>query len=163
MDNRTKEQFEKDIKEGTAIERKIIDLFAERWEEKMGNRPTIIDNGCGNDGEYLDDNHVSADADFIFEGMPFEVKFIRPDVNCFHMKERQVKSYIRQGAYVLQVNGWNTSNPMFTVFSPKQLKEMLRKKPAIYVSQFGGKLGYRIYKDEMNWQPLLNKCIDKVS
>jgi hypothetical protein len=154
MDYRTKDEFEKDIKVGTKIEREIIDMFAILWEDKVGYLPTVIDNGCGNDGEYLEDGNVSTDADFIFDGKPFEVKFIRPNVDHYHMKHSQVKSYVRQGAYLLQVMGWNTPNPTFTVFSPTQLKAILKEKSQLYVNQFGGKLGYRIYKEEMNWQPL---------
>ena len=64
FDDRSKEQFVKDISDGNRIERMLLD----RWLPTVGN-PAVRDTGCGNDGEFLEFDQVSTDPDFFFHSL----------------------------------------------------------------------------------------------
>lgn len=126
-DNRDQKTFEADIKEGASIERKLIKLYIDDLNERKGGGYSYIDNGCDNSGEFLEDCKVTTDADFIiikgktkYKG---EIKFSRPNVNAFHIKEHQLKSYIKQNCCIIMFNAVDDDeNIAYTIMYPKDFQ-----------------------------------------
>jgi methionine aminopeptidase len=125
-DWRNDEQFARDILTGHKVERSIIEKYANYLETVYGIDITIKDNGVDNTGEVIDSSQVSADADYMLNDKLIEVKYINKKAEEFRLKESQVKSYIRQEAYLLFVNGWETDEPRFTLLDTAKLNEITR-------------------------------------
>ena len=128
-DVRDTQQFAKDIKEGTNVERIIIEKFVQILKRKTdGTMNFVIKNhGCGNSGEWLSPNRVSTKADFDINGNLIEVKFCRPFSEMFHFKVHQIQSCILQSASILFVNGYGTSSPKYTYLTKSELIEFSKK------------------------------------
>lgn len=141
-DHRTEKEFRRDIADGSRIEQEIISV----WTKKHLKNAAYSDHGCDNSGQYLDFTDVNSNADFEVEGIGLvEVKFSLPLIKkYFHLKISQVISIIKQGAYILFVNGWNTEQPLFILISPEQLKLIKKWCEIVSWQGFGGKLSYRI-------------------
>lgn len=152
MDNRTPEQFKKDILEGHKIERQIIDAYVKQIEEEIGVILNVEDNGCDNSGKFL--KRATSDADFLVNGTLVEVKFNKKMLKKFHLKQNQLHSYIKQGANILWVNGWETEQPVYTVLKKHDLLFIRDGMEPISVWVWGGKLGYKLSADEFSWKPL---------
>jgi hypothetical protein len=82
-DNRTTEQFQKDILYGSLTERNIIDRFVRQYETETGRKVRVEDNGCGNSGELLHRCRVNGKADYTLNGKSVEVKFNRKKLDTF--------------------------------------------------------------------------------
>lgn len=150
FDNRSKEQFAAEIKAGNRIERKLL----ERWLTTIGN-PAYKDNGCGNDGEYLDFDDVNTEPDFNVEGVGFvEVKFCRPVPENFHLKISQIKRYIEQGAQLLMVLGAGKEYPKYHLISVDDLDFLLKACDHVVCRQFGNKKAIRVPTEWIQWEPL---------
>jgi hypothetical protein len=156
FDNRSKEQFKREIKESTLRERTLFLLWISLIEHETGKRPNFRDVGCGNDGEYLEDSQVSTDPDFWVDGYgQIEVKFSKPLLTkTFHLKANQVKSYLKKNAAILMVNGADSDAPTFTILKPKALKNIMKSCEIIPWTGFGGKQSYRIPVDMFVWRSL---------
>lgn len=109
FDNRTKETFKKDIKFGTMLE----SYWWNRWFDQAVIRTDLQisspkDNGCGNDGEFIESGNTSgADymADVDYEGRsikncPIEIKWV-PTAGKFTLKESDLKAYVRENAAII--------------------------------------------------------------
>lgn len=154
MDNRTVDEFQRDIERGTAAERDIVDRYVRYYEKHFGTRLEIVDNGCDNSGQFLTRGAVSMNADFIIGGKPVEVKFNKQTLTKFHFKAAQLEAYAKQGASVLWVNGYETRNPVFMVLKSQDLfdiKERLKPVPQI---AWGGKLSYVLFAKDYHWTRL---------
>ena len=156
FDKRTKQEFRRDIKIASQIENKIIELWLDRIEKRRGERPKYWHIGCNNDGSYLEDHEVSTEADYCVYGYgKIEIKFSKPMITkCFHLKVNQVRSYIRQNANILMVNGWNTPNPMFVLIRVHVLKSGIKRWKRVSFHGCGNKPCFRIPVDEFIWRPL---------
>lgn len=158
FDQRTEEEFKKDIKDRTLEERRLFFVWLDLLEAEQGERPDYDDTGCGKDGEFLEDANVTTNADYYVEGYgPIEVKFAIPMLTKnFHLKERQVKSYIEQSATVLMVNGAGEDVPSFTMISPDALQALVQDDDIEVVKWvgFGFKQSYRIPISRFVWRPM---------
>ncbi len=135
-------------------------MILERWldviEEDKGCRPSIESFGCDNDGEYLPDDQVNSRADYDVEGYgKIEVKFAKPLLRtCFHLKSSQIRSYIKQKAMILMINGWLTDDPVFTLIKLADLKKITEKCKEVEWRGFGGKKSYKVPTRQFKWRPL---------
>ena len=154
MDVRTKEQFEKDIAVGTAIEHDIIQKYKRYFEAIYHRELVVVDNGCDNSGGYLQDSQVTTKADFSLNGKLVEVKFNKHTMSVFRVKKSQLESYIRQGAIMLWVNGNGTATPTFTLLKVSQMEAIIKDKVPFEFATWGNKLCYQIYASEFVWSPL---------
>lgn len=152
-DWRTDAQFARDIKDGHAAEREIIRLFGKVLERETGKKPTIVENG-DTSGEIFSEDKVDTKADFIVNGVETEVKFINPRSREFRFKVSQLYSYLRQKAFVLFVNGWQTPYAEFVVLTPASLREIKIKHQPKPFHTWGNKLCYFLSADEFQWTPL---------
>lgn len=155
-DNRSEEQFRKDIKSRTAEERSLFMLWLDLVERTNGVRPKYTDTGCGQTGELLTDKEVSMDADFHVEGYgKVEVKFSKPMLDkFFHLKASQVKSYLRNEATILMINGANERIPQFTMLKSAALQDIIDTCKIIPWTGFGNKPSYKIPVSKFIWRPL---------
>lgn len=100
FDNRSKNQFKKDIYFGTKLEKYFFDKFAKSYDVK-----NIRDNGIGNDGEYIESGVNTSGADYMVDipgwnDLPLEVKWV-PTYGKFTLKVNDLRAYIKEGAAIL--------------------------------------------------------------
>ncbi len=152
QDGRSKDEFREQIQKRITREN---ELFL-KWIESHENPPKYVYNGCGLNGEYLEDDQVTSDADYIVDGYgPFETKYSGPLIKtCFHLKVSNINSYIKQKATILMINGADTSNPVWTIISPNVLKKITEEETIISFPGFGGKNAYKIPISKFTWRPL---------
>jgi|SRR5689334_2315186 len=155
-DNRSEDQFKKDIKSRTKQERDLFLAWLDLIEKTSGTRPKYTDTGCGQTGELLTDSQVSMDPDFSVEGYgKVEVKFSKPLLDkFFHLKASQVKSYLRDGATILMINGSDEKVPQYTMLKAAALQDIIDTCKVIPWTGFGGKPSYKIPVDKFIWRPL---------
>ena len=155
-DHRTKEEFERDIQQGTAIEQDIIGRYAKAYLKRYGKELQIIQNGCDMTGGYLEAAMVTTQADYLVgkNKMPVEVKSNKSKRSILNLKVSQVKSYIKQNAHVLLVNGYSTNRPQFTWFSPTDLVEISNTKEVVENSYWGNKKCYKLFAKDYTWHDL---------
>jgi hypothetical protein len=125
---RTKEQFIKDIKEAHKKERDIAERISIWYKTNHNKDLHIEDNGVDNTGEYLEVEDVTTDADFVINGDLTEIKYHIKDLPFFRMKYRKLISYIKQKAYIILVNGYNTPSPRFCIITPKKMYRLIKKR-----------------------------------
>jgi hypothetical protein len=156
LDDRSEEEFKKEIRERTLQERSLFIRWLDLIELKTGKRPAYEDTGCGKSGEYLEDDEVSMAPDFRVEGYgQVEVKFSKPLLTrFFHLKADQVRSYRQIGASILMINGADTDDPHFTLLDAEVLKFISLQCEVTKWRGFGGKPAYRIPVDMFLWRPL---------
>lgn len=136
-DSRTKEQFLEDIKNGNAVERDII----ERYCNKIGATYTALGN---DDGEFKEKSN--AIADFLVNGEPLEVKFMRDRKSTFHLKKHHIDSYVKQGAKLLFVINYDKS-PQYVIIDPCSVQS----NKVIF---FWNKLCYKCKTKDFEWKEL---------
>lgn len=156
-DNRSEDQFKKDIKSRTKRERALFILWLDLLEKTNGTRPEWTDTGCGQSGELLEDDKVSMKPDFNVEGYgDIEVKFSKPLLNkFFHLKANQVKSYCKAGATILMINGSDEKVPQYTMLRASALQDVIDTCKVIPWTGFGGKPSYKIPVSKFVWRPLV--------
>lgn len=152
IDNRSIEQFTKEIKESHEIERNIIDAYCQYVKETYGMDLVVEENGVDNSGEFIA-GKVTTDADFLINGAPVEVKFNKNMLSVFHLKVSQVWSYLKQNATILWVNGYETENPVFTLITPPQIKKMIIGREQIHFEKWRKRV-YRFYANEFTWKSI---------
>jgi len=155
-DDRSPEQFARDIKAHTMEERALFLLWLDLIERETGKRPSYKDTGCGKTGDVLDDKDVSTEPDFEVEGYGLvEIKFSKPFLNkFFHLKTSQVKQYQKKGATILMVHGTETKRPVFTMLKPEALNKIIKDCKTVNWQGFGFKPAYRIPVGRFVWRPL---------
>lgn len=156
FDERSQQEFERDIKEHTMEERALFLMWLDLIEKETGKRPTYKDIGCGKSGDFLDDKDVNTNPDFNVDGYgEIEVKFAKPMLRrSFHLKENQVKQYYRRQASILMVNGSQEDVPEFTMLNPDALAAIIEECPVVSWAGFGHKAAYRIPVKKFLWRPL---------
>jgi hypothetical protein len=156
FDERSKEEFEKDIKNHTMEERALFLMWLDLIKKDTGTRPKFKDTGCGKGGDFLEDNEVNTDPDFDVEGYgEIEVKFAKPMLTCsFHLKRNQVKQYHKRGASILMVNGSKEDIPTFTILKPEALQAIMNECEVVSWVGFGHKMAYCIPVNKFLWRPL---------
>ncbi len=154
MDGRTVEEFKRDIKTGAIKERDIITRYAHRQYSKYAHTVFVVDNGCDNKGKLLPKSKVNSKADYLMGNIPTEVKFNNRMLGIFRIKAGQLRSYIKQGARILWVNGYETRSPLFTFISVGQLEQISESRQEKPFFPWGGKPCYEIDANECMWFPL---------
>lgn len=152
LDGRTVDQFKEDVKRGTKREKEAIDLFEDFLYWEHGWIEPILENGVDMSGDFIEDvSKVTAQADFIVGGMPLEVKTCPNHTRVIYIKVNQVKSYIKQGASLLFVNGIDRRDPAFTLWTCEDLKRFESTCPKVRPPQgiCGGKLCYKFNVNEV--------------
>ena len=153
-DRRSKRKFSLEVNRASKIEYQILELWLNAVEREQSTRPSYIETGCDNTGAFLE--KATTRADYHVEGYGFiEIKFSRPKkTKYFHLKVRQVKSYIKQKAKILFVNGWSTDNPQYTILTTHRLKTLDERCKTITFKGFGNKVSYRIPITMLFWRSL---------
>lgn len=131
-------------------------LWLDLIERTSGKRLQYTDTGCGQTGELLTDKEVSMDADFhVEEYGKVEVKFSKPLLDkFFHLKASQVKSYVRNGATILMINGSHEAVPQYTMLKSAALQDIMDTCKIIPWSGFGHKPSYKIPVSKFVWRSL---------
>lgn len=126
FDNRSKDTFKKDIAFATRLE----GYFFNEWIDRASNTSNVIleswgDNGCGNDGGFIQSGASTFGADFIvsmfyrgkhYENLPLEFKWV-PTAGKFTLKQNDLKAYAKEKAAILFV--YNTKNCGIDMRKPK--------------------------------------------
>lgn len=126
FDNRSKDRFKKDIAFSTALE---AYLFTEWINRAICTDGVIVeswdDNGCGNDGGFIQSGASTFGADFIvsmfyngkhYENLPLEFKWV-PTAGKFTLKKNDLKAYAKENAAILFV--YNSRNCGMDMRKPK--------------------------------------------
>lgn len=167
FDVRDKKTFQKDIKKWHRIENHIAAVFEKRLTDSFGVPFSVEPNGCGMDGEYLEDNEVTTEPDFIIAAdgvkkrIPLEIKASDGHLKVFHIKVDQVRSYLDYDAnmIMLMVRGTETDQPVFTIMRPSMF--VAHSFPVVRFATWGNKKCYRLYATQFHWEPLYSdKRID---
>jgi hypothetical protein len=156
MDGRSQKKFEKEIKEATAIEEQILNMWLMLIEKDTGKRPAYTALSKGRDGEFLKDSEVDSMADFEIEGVgKLEIKFCRPLLKeRFHLKEGQLKKYLEQGAAILIVNGYDTKEPVYAMIKQDMMAKIIAECEVVNWQGMGFKKCYRVPTNLFIWRPL---------
>lgn len=158
-DWRNDKEFENDILLGHKAEKDIINSFANYLREVEGMKVIVEDNGVDNSGAFVAEDKVSTDADFLVNGQLIEVKFMNNLCKEFRFKKDQLRSYIKQDATVLFVNGWQTDEPVFTLMSPEKMKDISETRIARPFQPWGFKPCYFLKAFTFKWTKF-EKVID---
>jgi hypothetical protein len=150
-DWRTDEQFANDIAKAHVIEKDIIEAYAEHLRITLNKEVIVEDNGVDNSGKVLDLKSVNSKADYKVNGVLVEVKYNKNMMDDFRFKKDQLDSYLRQGAYVLWVNGWETEEPEFALLSPFKLKEIKKTRRPFPYKYWGYKMCYELRRHSFKW------------
>jgi len=121
FDNRSVQTFKKDIYFSTMMEKYFFDKWMKVVTAKgYVNADSWSDNGCGNDGEFIEQGNT-AGADYKItltcgEDIPLEVKWV-PTAGKFTLKEGDLKAYVEEGASILFI--YNSVNCGTNMRKPK--------------------------------------------
>jgi hypothetical protein len=151
-DNRSEDQFFKDIKIGNQTEKTIITQYAALFKKKHGSELIITDTGCDNEGEPLPEDQISTKADYLVNGEHVEVKFNNQLCHTFHFKASQLKSYLKQNANILWVNGFLTDQPLYIILEQKDLQWIKNTQTTVPFEGWGGKEAYRLKSSMFKWK-----------
>ena len=156
FDKRSKNQFKKDIKEASKTEEEILNLWLDILQKDGLTRPTYSNLAAGRDGGFLKDADVDSTADFVVEQFgKIEVKFCNPFLKTrFHLKVGQLKSYVKQNATILIVNGWETDKPEFTLIKNDMMSKIIDSCDIVNWGGMGGKKCYRVPTQMFIWRKL---------
>lgn len=159
LQGRTYEQFARDIKQAHMYEKDIIQRYIKRIKTVEDVHLKYKNNGADNSGKFLSYNQVNSKADYILiypngREKLVEVKMIEQSLDFFRLKATLVKSYIRQQAHILLVNGYHTNNPIYTLLTPVQLKKLLKHGNVYTYPKWEDKKVVDVYTNDYCWQNL---------
>lgn len=158
-DNRSLQEFKKDIKDRTAKEQFLINLFLREIFHRDWKIKTILNNGVNNQGEIIEKSNC--DADFLILYNSGRKKLIdvknSPVDDKMTYKVYQLQQYVKQNASILLFYGTgqidndpskiNYKKTRFGIISPKNIQAMLDNNKHYKEPSFGNKLCIRIYKE----------------
>ena len=158
-DNRTDEQFAKDISCRTKKEAFLKNLFVSEMRYR-GHEVETYDLGVNNNGEvFKGKSNCSADYRFKINDSLYDLDIKNSFVkNKCTFKVHNLKQYIKAGAGILlfyntgNIN-YDTSNnekkkTKWGVIKPEKIQKMLDDKPWFYEPKFGNKLCVQIFESE---------------
>lgn len=122
-----KEGFEKRIKKGHIREAIVIERFKETFKQQFGFYPKIERCGVDHTGRFV--KSATSKADVKINGVLFEIKTQYHYEETFKLKTSNLVSYLRQNAYLLLVNGFELEFPVYTIISPKGIRQILKTAP----------------------------------
>jgi hypothetical protein len=158
-DNRTDEQFAKDIKDRTNKQRTLIEVFKNEMDYRKRN-VVVYDYGIDNNGGVVKGS-AGCDPDYlvIFDDKKtrlLEVQASNVDTKAT-FKVDNLKSYADQGVIILLFLNTNnetivSKDTRWAIISNKKIKEMLAdKQNSVYTDPlFGNKRCLRLHKGEFH-------------
>lgn len=160
QDKRNDEDFSKDIKNCTSIERKLMELYvANLNKQKRCNYYTFEDSGVDNSGDLIkEDKNVNTNADFILHNLAkntsykIEIKFSRKNVEKFHLKTGQLLSYIEQNCCIIMFMDIYGEN-RYTIVKPSDMKDIIDHCQSVYL---WGKKQKQILTEDCRWYKVPN-------
>lgn len=170
FDNRTQQQFQKDIKKSHKYEAEIAVRLGIFHFQAKKFWPVIKATGVDSTGEFIkNNNEVHGYPDFEIDGQPVEIT--RSDIICkssFHQKCNKIEKAIENKYHLVFVNGFTKElEPNFIYLSDELIKEYTIKAESKYgkvlhpgANGTTGKAAYRYdlfwFKDIFNKLPKLN-------
>lgn len=156
-DQRSVEQFAKDIKECSKIETQLMKRYVAWLNATKGEGKKIysfVDNGVNNKGVLLKDEDVDARADFILvkngaKPRLIDVKFSREPSKKFRIKLTQVKRYLKDDVAIVVF--MDLSQPKFCIITPDRMRGWLKEKTTVQFAPWGFKEVYEINVTEVRW------------
>lgn len=171
FDSRTREQFTEDIRVYTRREGKLFSLFVEELKF-LGLDPRVSDHGVDNSGDFVEKPTRAADFRVTFGGQHYlcELK-IAPSKKYATFKIEDLRSYIRQGAYILlflsprqfldrseESLSREREFLLWDLVSPDIIARILAERPHFHFAGLGGKLSVQVPQKEFstyfNFRPL---------
>ena len=152
-DNRSLEQFKKDI-EQTTCEQAII---LSKWLIAIGYADLRFrDNGIDNEGKYISDiRKITNDPDYDVDLFGLvEVQYAKPKCDTFfHIKKEKLLT-CRNLRAILMVDGWQTDCPKYVLINDKQMKVIEARCSVVKWQGAGGKDAYQIPLEWFDWLDL---------
>ena len=149
-DNRTDEQFKKDILDHSVAEKESSKIIKSYFEEVLDMRVLIEDNGIDNSGEIIKKKKISSTADYLFvfangQKRLLEIKNHSEKYDFLTLKKNQLEKYIKEDATVVIFR----ENYMLLI--PSDTLQIIKETytPKIY-GCYGGKEGYRLFAGDIN-------------
>jgi hypothetical protein len=160
FDDRTKEQFIKDLKDGLEKEVQAINVFKEILKNSAIEHPEILYIGSEKEGEVIYDGDNVANVDLFPDYLLkykknrrarasfIEIKVCNPHSQFAYFKKKQLDQYEElDKVIILFVMGINTESPKFILVTPEQILNMGLAPELIY-----GKETYRCHISLFNWE-----------
>lgn len=157
MDNRSPEQFAKEIKERTAQERLLMLKYVDSLNTKGKGLYTFRDHGVDNSGDFIEkESDVTCAADFLLltpEHMEhkIEIKFSLPNHLKFHLKIAQIKRYIEDDVCIIMFMNAFGKNERYCILTPAELQVYHDTLEHIRYFPWGNKLCICIMTDNIKW------------
>lgn len=153
-DGRTTAQFAKAIEEGSIFENVLVRVYAQKLSNITGDTYSVISTGCGPDGQLLSEKAVSTRCDFTLvnqKGQLFkiDIKYSKPDLPTFHLKEAHLNSYIKQDTSIIMFMGINSDQIRYTTITPKEQEILLKNGKRV---RLWGKEQIRCKTADFSWQ-----------
>lgn len=131
-DNRSEEQFKKDIKEHTIRERMLLEIWMKEMSA-LGVSVSYVDNGVDNSGEFVEESNVNPDYCLTINGV---TRLTEIKQNPFHhrnsFKVYDLETYIKLDADILLFYGLGKNiqkglpdTARWAIISPESMKKML--------------------------------------
>lgn len=160
FDDRNKEQFIRDLKDGLAKEVQAINVFKEILKNSVIENPEIIYIGSEKEGEVIFEGNEVANVDLFPDYfLKFkknrrarcnlvEVKVCNPHSQYAYFKKKQLEQYEElDNVVILFVMGISTETPKFILVTPEQILNMGIAPEVVY-----GKETFRCSVALFNWE-----------
>ncbi len=160
FDERTKEEFIKDLQDGLKKEVYAINVFREILKNSVVENPEVIYVGSKEEGEviYDDGNIANVDVfpDYLLKYKKhrrircnlIEIKVCNPQSSHAYFKKKQLEQYSElDNVLILFVMGISTDSPKFILVTPSQIMGLGIDAVRIY-----GKETYKCNVELFNWE-----------
>lgn len=161
FDNRTKDEFIRDIKSGHKAELEIAVRYCCLLKQKAYKWPKLKGVGVDFTGKFIESTKdVTSYPDFIVDDKVIEIT--RADTLCrefFHEKVGKVNKCVQNGHSLMFVNGFKAKEtPSFILLGPDKLDMYTKSSKEEYGlvkhPGTGGKEGYRYCVTWFKWETL---------
>jgi hypothetical protein len=160
FDERSKEQFIKDLTDGLKKEVYAINVFREILTQSRIESPEVIYVGSEEEGKIIYDGENVANVDIFPDYLLkykkqrrirynlIEVKVCNPQSQFCYFKKKQLEQYEElENVVILFVMGISTDTPRFILVTPKEIMDMGITPEKVY-----GKETYRVNVNKFNWE-----------
>lgn len=160
FDERSKEQFIKDLTDGLKKEVHAINVFREILTQSRIESPEVIYVGSEEEGKIIYDGENVANVDIFPDYLLkykkqrrirynlVEVKVCNPQSQYAYFKKKQLEQYDElENVIILFVMGIATDTPRFILVTPKEIMKMGITPEKVY-----GKETYRVNVNKFNWE-----------
>ena len=139
-ENRTIEEFDRDINVWTAREKRWAEIFRAELEQRGKKVSAIIDYGADNTGKLTTAEHIKATPDkiFIINGKPHKIEiksaYVQQDIDKIKFltyKDESLRAIVKYDAFTL-----TTNRKWYMIMSPEVAQGLLDKYPRIIFAPF---------------------------